>query len=254
MGVQSKTRDKLLQFSNFWFGLEEETRHIILFVFPLITAAFMTAIGSQIYRTIEQYFGRNINFFLLFLVWTAVMFIFVWMLAIIMDDRHKLEEQMCLDYLTGVYSRGFLFKQAISMIRRASFDRKIVCVCFIDMDNLKLLNNTSHLAGDEALSTLGQTIDSVMRKKVDAVGRYGGDEFLAVWTTENTENINATYKRITDALGVMSFAYDGRRIKIAASTGLSFGRCAPEKDPERELTRLIKQADEALKGSKMNKG
>ncbi len=247
-----RIRKRLLQFSNFWFGIQEKKRHIILFLFPLASGLLLTAVMTFAYKSVEKYFDSRIYIFW-FVVCSVVMFVFVWLFAIILDERRKIEEQTCRDYLTGVYTRRFTYEEAVKLVAEASRSNKIICVCFVDLDNLKPINDTySHAAGDEALILVGQTLLDVVRVN-DLVGRYGGDEFLLIWTTEDKNTISETFKRIKDSLSRMVLKWHDKEIIITASTGITQGYCEEKSDPEKTLKDLIKQADSVMKGSKSNK-
>jgi diguanylate cyclase (GGDEF)-like protein len=84
------------------------------------------------------------------------------------------------DPLTTLFNRSQLFvtlEQEVSRTRRS--DRGF-CVLMIDVDGLKLINDTAgHLRGDDALRALGQVIRRSIRT-VDSAYRYGGDEFVVL--------------------------------------------------------------------------
>lgn len=89
-------------------------------------------------------------------------------------DRHTHEAWLAsVDDLTGVSSRRVILPQ-VSAAGPGD------AICIIDLDHLKQLNDaTGHLAGDEALRTLGHLLRDSLRAG-DFVGRYGGDEFVVV--------------------------------------------------------------------------
>jgi diguanylate cyclase (GGDEF)-like protein len=84
------------------------------------------------------------------------------------------------DPLTTLFNRSQLFvtlEQEVSRTRRS--DRGF-CVLMIDVDGLKLINDTAgHLRGDDALRALGTVIRSSIRT-VDSAYRFGGDEFVVL--------------------------------------------------------------------------
>jgi len=94
--------------------------------------------------------------------------------------HEELREQAIRDPLTGLYNRRYMqdvFKQEFSRARRENYP---VSIIMLDMDELKLLNDThGHHIGDQALQTLAIQLQSATRKE-DIVCRYGGDEFIII--------------------------------------------------------------------------
>jgi diguanylate cyclase (GGDEF)-like protein/PAS domain S-box-containing protein len=94
--------------------------------------------------------------------------------------HEELREQAIRDSLTGLYNRRYMqdvFKQEFSRARRENYP---VSVIMLDMDELKVLNDTlGHHVGDRALQSLAFQIQNMTRKE-DIVCRYGGDEFTVI--------------------------------------------------------------------------
>jgi diguanylate cyclase (GGDEF)-like protein len=94
--------------------------------------------------------------------------------------HEELREQAIRDSLTGLYNRRYMqdvFKQEFSRARREKYP---ISVIMLDMDELKILNDThGHHAGDQALQALAFQLQSMTRKE-DIVCRYGGDEFTVI--------------------------------------------------------------------------
>ena len=83
------------------------------------------------------------------------------------------EEKLYRDPLTGIYNRRYYEEVARKTIGPAG-------VALMDVDDFKICNDTyGHYAGDMALKTVANTIQSCIRKS-DLLIRYGGDEFLLV--------------------------------------------------------------------------
>lgn len=90
----------------------------------------------------------------------------------------QLEADAMVDPLTGLLNRRALDRDLRREIARAARYGRVVSVMVIDVDHLKVVNDTEgHLAGDQHLLALATGFASVLRS-VDAAYRVGGDEFV----------------------------------------------------------------------------
>jgi diguanylate cyclase (GGDEF)-like protein len=100
--------------------------------------------------------------------------------ALALDNafRHSLvEEQTHIDSLTGVYNHGYFIKMLKEQAASALEKKQALSLIMLDVDYFKQYNDRyGHLAGDEILTKLCETIRSHVKRK-DAVGRWGGEEF-----------------------------------------------------------------------------
>ena len=88
-------------------------------------------------------------------------------------QEQAFKEKLYRDPLTGIYNRRYYEEVARKTIGPAG-------VALMDVDDFKICNDTyGHHAGDMALKTVANTIQSCIRKS-DLLIRYGGDEFLLV--------------------------------------------------------------------------
>lgn len=84
------------------------------------------------------------------------------------------------DSLTGLMNRGEVMDTLRRELERARRSQKPVCVILGDLDKFKDINDTcGHLFGDEVLREIGRRLRAKLRV-YDAVGRYGGEEFLMI--------------------------------------------------------------------------
>jgi len=84
------------------------------------------------------------------------------------------------DSLTGLMNRGEVMETLSRELERARRSQKPVCVIMGDIDRFKDINDThGHLFGDEVLREVGRRLRAKLRV-YDAVGRYGGEEFLMI--------------------------------------------------------------------------
>jgi diguanylate cyclase (GGDEF)-like protein/PAS domain S-box-containing protein len=92
----------------------------------------------------------------------------------------KLAHTAQYDTLTGLANRGLLMDRMAQAIFRAERSGRIVAVFFLDLDNLKAVNdNYGHDVGDRLLKVVGQRLASA-RRKHETAARLGGDEFVLV--------------------------------------------------------------------------
>ncbi len=89
-------------------------------------------------------------------------------------DRHAAS----MDPLTGVYSREAGLVELRRELARVQRTGHPLVLAFLDVDNLKVRNDTrGHAAGDELLIQVAATLQAALRP-YDLIVRYGGDEFL----------------------------------------------------------------------------
>jgi diguanylate cyclase (GGDEF)-like protein len=84
------------------------------------------------------------------------------------------------DRLTGILNRANFEKEAHKELRKARGTTSYYSVLFCDMDHLKRVNDElGHEAGDRVLRQVGAALKKSLRGS-DLIGRYGGDEFVAL--------------------------------------------------------------------------
>jgi len=150
-----------------------------------------------------------------------------------------------LDEITGLPNRRLFEEQ----VHRSSQSDQLVGVAFIDLDGFKAVNDTlGHDVGDRVLREVAVRIQSVVRER-DSVARFGGDEFVAVWTVPDEDAARHIAERIRDAVAQ---PYDlPLALPISASIGLAISRAhaAPE-----AADRLVRVADHAMYSAKSDGG
>lgn len=95
--------------------------------------------------------------------------------------RFDLENQIRMDDLTEIPNRRGLDERLDYEWRRRSRTHAPLAVLMIDIDHFKTYNDFyGHLAGDAVLKEVAQRIAHTVSRAGDFVGRYGGEEFLAI--------------------------------------------------------------------------
>lgn len=115
----------------------------------------------------------------------------------LLERLHKLEAQVNVEHLTGVYSRSFFESWAESQIQ----DQIPFCVGFLDFDGFKLFNDQhGHNAGDLLLSAFGQFLKKHTRE-TDVPTRWGGDEFIIGLPMTPLEDARLVFNRLRERWG-----------------------------------------------------
>jgi diguanylate cyclase (GGDEF)-like protein/PAS domain S-box-containing protein len=99
----------------------------------------------------------------------------------IRQELAELRQSLQTDELTGIGSRRFIEGKLYGLIAEQDFRKKMNAgVLFFDIDRFKEVNDTyGHKNGDKVLKMVSATIAENLRKS-DVVGRWGGEEFLAI--------------------------------------------------------------------------
>lgn len=153
-----------------------------------------------------------------------------------------------IDKLTQVYNRNYISEVLEAEFKRARALHTDFPIILFDIDDFKKINDTfGHDAGDYVLTELCRVIKAQGLRERDLLGRYGGEEFLLLLTNSNLDKAKEVAERIRSAIANHSFTYEGKKINVTISLGIS-----NVEDKYNEMTDLYKAADQALYKSKNN--
>ena len=162
--------------------------------------------------------------------------------AELLRAREALREQATHDALTGLLNRGSILEELRNELARAGRDRQPLSLLMADIDRFKDVNDTyGHLAGDAVLREAALRMKASVRR-YDAVGRYGGEEFLMVLPGCQGAAALAQAERIRSAFAAEPFAIGSQSIRATCSIGVSGRMAASLADADI----LIREADVAL--------
>jgi diguanylate cyclase (GGDEF)-like protein len=114
--------------------------------------------------------------------------------------HERLKRAANTDALTGIHNYRYFYDRLEEEIARAERHQSPLAVAFFDIDELKKVNDTyGHLAGNEVLRMLGQTISERVRTE-DVPARYGGDEFAIVMPDTPREESEKVVVRLMEIL------------------------------------------------------
>ncbi|MES2885329.1 MAG: EAL domain-containing protein [Pseudomonadota bacterium] len=125
------------------------------------------------------------------------------------------------DHLTGLPNRRGLERLLELASERRRVDDERVCVVFIDLDQFKLVNDTSgHDAGDELLKRLSSLMLSELRPS-DALARIGGDEFALLLPGTGIEVALRIVERLVMVVRAYQFNWEGQAHGVRLSCGVA---------------------------------
>ncbi len=174
--------------------------------------------------------------------------------AVIIDNarlHERVQQQAIADPLTGLYNHRHLYERLEQEVARAKRSRRPIAVLMLDIDGLKLINDTyGHQVGDEALKLLASVLQGSCRAE-DIVGRYGGDEFMIILPEADTAEAERIGERIQANLAARYLEEKGKdgRVPIRISMGVA---CYP--NDATVMQELVNAADSALYRSKQGGG
>jgi diguanylate cyclase len=164
-------------------------------------------------------------------------------------DNRRLKVQAARDPLTGLANRATAIQRLEWAVRRLERHPGLVGVLFIDLDDFKVINDArGHEVGDRFLCAAAERLRETVRS-VDAVTRFGGDEFVVVIDdlTEVSDMVEVA-QRIVTALE-RPIVIDGDEMTLGASVGV-----AMTENPEQATDVLLREADIAMYRAKATGG
>jgi diguanylate cyclase (GGDEF)-like protein len=159
------------------------------------------------------------------------------------EAHDRLEAMSITDLLTGLPNHGAIVDVIDRELARSRRHARSFALLFIDLDHFKLLNDTfGHLAGDDALRGLGRVLRECLRT-IDTVGRWGGEEFVAVLPESDGIDAFVTAELIRSV--VAGHGSDGEGLGTTCSIGVA---SYPEDATNR--SKLLELADAAMYAAK----
>lgn len=137
------------------------------------------------------------------------------------NELTKTKTENMKDSLTGLLTRK-AFTEEVKKIESAyARINTQYAVVFFDLDHFKKINDTyGHECGDVVLSTFGKIVNKSVRDH-DIVGRYGGEEFVAIIHFNLNRELLQFLKRIKTIVTENSFVYKDQKIKVTFSAGVT---------------------------------
>jgi diguanylate cyclase (GGDEF)-like protein len=154
----------------------------------------------------------------------------------------ELEVLSTTDMLTGIYNRRYIEEQIQISLDRSKRYGQDISIVMVDIDHFKSINDTyGHDIGDKVLVGIARILNENIRK-VDVVGRWGGEEFIVLFQEDEPGAFTCAEKLRVKIMG----KDHGIAKKITASFG-----CTQYIEND-TIDSLIKRADQGLYKAKEN--
>jgi len=160
-------------------------------------------------------------------------------------------ELAIVDELTQVFVRHHFYERLEEELRRSLRFKLPLAVLMLDIDHFKRYNDDfGHLVGDATLKEVADILKRNLRR-VDLVGRYGGEEFIVAMPETRVANAAEVAERIRSSIARHDFQVYNVRTKVTVSQGITIfdGEVAAQAervDAKAVASELIQRADEAM--------
>ncbi|MCQ4280616.1 diguanylate cyclase [Pseudomonas stutzeri] len=150
------------------------------------------------------------------------------------------------DSLTGLLKHADIKEQVALEVERAQRSGKPTSVVMLDLDHFKQVNDQyGHAAGDNVIRSLANLMRQRLRR-IDSIGRYGGEEFVAVLPDCPAEQAKRIFDEIRLRFAALSFHAGAHTFSVSLSAGIS------ETDGHSSAGAMLELADQALYAAKHN--
>jgi len=157
-------------------------------------------------------------------------------LAELLGDAERLART---DALTGLANARAFTERLRQEVARAQRDGTPLCLGYVDVDNLKRINDAQgHAAGDELLREVARAIGQSVRAS-DVAARLGGDEFAILFVGMRQDAAEAAARRLLERLKQLADLHPG--LHLGASIGVAMYGAPPE-----TAEQMIRAADAAM--------
>ncbi len=162
-------------------------------------------------------------------------------------ENRKLKDILTCDELTGIANRRYIDFYLNNIYNEYEKFNSLFGILFFDIDHFKNVNDTyGHLIGDEILKIVSKTLKDNIRGD-DLIGRWGGEEFIAVIKVESKEELNIIAEKLRMLVSKSSYMLEqSKSISVTISIG---GTIFKEGE---DITSLISRADSLMYKSKEN--
>jgi len=167
------------------------------------------------------------------------------------EQNKQLEELSLNDSLTGISNRrafDIKLEAELNLVQRNDY---VMSLLMIDVDYFKLYNDTyGHLEGDDCLKKIASAIKSVVKRDLDLVSRYGGEEFACILSNCNTKNATQVANEILNQIKTLKIHHPTSRCSNYISVSIGFTTVS--NNDSLDYKTILINADKSLYKAKQN--
>ena len=163
--------------------------------------------------------------------------------------NNELERLSHVDGLTQLANRRYFDKRFNEEWHRSLRANASMALAILDIDYFKNYNDTyGHLAGDECLRKVADTIKATLLRPSDLAARYGGEEFVVLLSNTDAEGAYNVASEILKNICALDLPHASSKVEPFLTVSIGVAATIPERDKPRAY--LLETADLALYKSK----
>jgi two-component system cell cycle response regulator len=160
----------------------------------------------------------------------------------LVEARETMRFKATHDHLTSLFNRGSIVDLLDRELTRTRRENSCSVIMMADLDHFKMVNDSfGHLVGDEVLREVARRLLGSVRS-YDLVGRYGGEEFLAVLNNCDTSQALLRAEQIRNAVANFPIRTMRGPLAVTMSLGVLSSRDWPLSNSEE----ILREVDAAL--------
>ncbi len=160
-------------------------------------------------------------------------------------NNERLATAARTDALTGAANRRAFDEFLTQSWQRCQTEGKALALLMVDVDHFKAFNDRyGHQAGDLCLQTVAQAIDHGLRRPVDLLARWGGEEFAVLLTDADAASATPVAERIRQAVEACALPHAGSSCALVVTVSIGLATLRPGEGEQPSA--LLRLADQRL--------
>lgn len=157
--------------------------------------------------------------------------------------NRRLQEESTTDALTQVRNRRYFDQRFFTLFQEAFRQQSPLALLLVDIDHFKQFNdNYGHQTGDLVLQQVASAMQKVVRRPMDSIYRYGGEEFAILLPITDEEGAMTVAEQLRKRVSSVRISHQGKELGLTVSVGVCAGVPLHREDQQE----LYEAADKAL--------